>query len=68
MKIGMVGRGDGLWDAVTLMRTSPGPGLGISRVPSVTGFPISVTKSAFWVFSLVMVGTVCLELCDWNCR
>ena len=32
------------------MRTSPGPGVGVGRVPRVTGFPISVTKSAFCIF------------------
>jgi hypothetical protein len=38
------------------MRTSPGPGVGIGRVPKLTGLPISATKSAFCIF-----GTLFLE-------
>jgi len=34
------------------MRTSPGPGSGIARVPSVSGLPSSVTKSAFCILNL----------------
>ena len=34
------------------MRTSPGPGVGIGRVPKLTGLPISATKSAFCILGL----------------
>ena len=37
------------------MRNSPRPGVGIARVPRVTGFPTSVTKRAFWVLLDIIV-------------
>lgn len=41
--------------AVTLMRTSSGPGDGIWRVPIITGLPISVTKSAFCIVLRILL-------------
>ena len=38
-----------LIEAVTFIKTSPGPGSGIARVPNVTGLPSSVTKRAFCI-------------------
>jgi hypothetical protein len=46
---GATKRGDVLWDAVTLIKTSPSFGLGMGLVTRVADFPISVTKIAFWV-------------------
>ena len=44
----------GLIVAVTFMRTSPEPGSGIARVPSVTGLSSSVTKSAFCILRVTL--------------
>lgn len=40
-------RGNKLCVAVTFMRTSSGPGVGISLIPVVTGMPSCVTNKAF---------------------